>query len=330
MGSVFYLLDPQRYQSELQYASTKDEALTLAISVAENLMKAMKLATGAEEKAQLKSQCRSIMDVADRIKNTANWTPLATKVLPPMPKPKPKTISNSKNDEIGKWAADVAKSSPPISNVEVPPIPAVSNPAVRKTSNGLDLFPSSSVPRRVPGNVVPPNNFREASGDGITAAKSPAVEDRASQHDTVEPLIDFSTSQDTSRPATEVFRPALRGGAQLPATENTSQDPTIVKPKPTPVINFKSNNVEITQPNETPNGVQSSPVPRPPPEPAPASATHIHRLKEPISTRKRTKREDIVLLRASMVNGFKFPPWDKNPSAAEFVPEEGSAWFTYV
>jgi calpain-7 len=69
--------------------------------------------------------------------------------------------------------------------------------------------------------------------------------------------------------------------------------------------------------------VQTS-LPRSPP----AAAAHVHRLKEPVSTRKRATKEEILLLRASVVNGCKFPPWQKNPSSSEFVLEDGSEPFT--
>ncbi|KAF2732815.1 cysteine proteinase [Polyplosphaeria fusca] len=57
------------------------------------------------------------------------------------------------------------------------------------------------------------------------------------------------------------------------------------------------------------------------------SQSPVRRLKEPISTRKRSKREEIIVLKASVVNGFKFPPWDKMPSASEFALEEGAESF---
>jgi calpain-7 len=61
-----------------------------------------------------------------------------------------------------------------------------------------------------------------------------------------------------------------------------------------------------------------------------ASPAHVRRLTEPVSTRKRSRKEDIILLKASVVNGFKCPPWDKVPAAAEFVPENGQEVFQYV
>jgi calpain-7 len=61
--------------------------------------------------------------------------------------------------------------------------------------------------------------------------------------------------------------------------------------------------------------------------PSMASYSHIHRLAEPASTRKRSKREDIILLKASVFNGFKCPPWDKTPLPNEFVAQQDAELF---
>jgi hypothetical protein len=61
--------------------------------------------------------------------------------------------------------------------------------------------------------------------------------------------------------------------------------------------------------------------------PSAASYSQIHRLPEPVSSRKLPPKESIILLKASMVNGFKFPPWDKTPSADEFALQEGADLF---
>ncbi|KAJ4324924.1 cysteine protease [Neodidymelliopsis sp. IMI 364377] len=90
------------YRSQLQTAATKDEALTLAISAAENLMKALKLSSNADEKAQLKAQCGVLMDVADRIKNAKEWTPLV--------KQEPEITRSA---QVGQWAANVDASASP-------------------------------------------------------------------------------------------------------------------------------------------------------------------------------------------------------------------------
>ncbi|KAF9731412.1 PALB protein [Paraphaeosphaeria minitans] len=55
--------------------------------------------------------------------------------------------------------------------------------------------------------------------------------------------------------------------------------------------------------------------------------SHVRKLREPVSSRKRTTKEEIILLKASLVNGVKCPPWDKIPSADEFAAD-GSGFFT--
>ena len=53
-------------------------------------------------------------------------------------------------------------------------------------------------------------------------------------------------------------------------------------------------------------------------------------LKEPQSTRKLEKREQILLLKASFLNGFKFPPWTTPPEPNEFELRQGEELFLYV
>jgi calpain-7 len=66
------------------------------------------------------------------------------------------------------------------------------------------------------------------------------------------------------------------------------------------------------------------------PSPAAESQSQIYRLREPASSRQLSKREEIILLKASMVNGFKFPPWTKDPPADEFASHHGDGHFTDV
>lgn len=63
----------QKYCLQLQTAASKDEAFNFAISAADNLMKALKLAPDANEKKDLRTQCGIIMDIADRIKKDSDW-----------------------------------------------------------------------------------------------------------------------------------------------------------------------------------------------------------------------------------------------------------------
>ncbi|OJD21454.1 hypothetical protein ACJ73_07203 [Blastomyces percursus] len=51
------------------------------------------------------------------------------------------------------------------------------------------------------------------------------------------------------------------------------------------------------------------------------------RLREPVSTRNLSNREQIILLEASKLNGFVFPPWSAVPNASEFELEEDDELF---
>lgn len=47
-------------------------------------------------------------------------------------------------------------------------------------------------------------------------------------------------------------------------------------------------------------------------------------LKEPVSQRKLSKREEIILLESAKLNGSLFPPWQNEPSQEEFeLPGKG-------
>ncbi|RDW70838.1 calpain-like protease PalBory [Aspergillus mulundensis] len=60
-----------------------------------------------------------------------------------------------------------------------------------------------------------------------------------------------------------------------------------------------------------------------------AARTRRSGLWTPASTRKLTNREEILLLEASKLNGFKFPPWAKEPSNEEFnIGTDGDELFT--
>jgi hypothetical protein len=52
---------------------------------------------------------------------------------------------------------------------------------------------------------------------------------------------------------------------------------------------------------------------------AAVSSGKKRRLAAPISTRERSKKEEIILLRGSLINGFKCPPWNGNPSMSELT-----------
>lgn len=56
----------------------------------------------------------------------------------------------------------------------------------------------------------------------------------------------------------------------------------------------------------------------------------IKRLKHPVSSRQLPTAEKIIILKASTLNGYKFPPWQQDPSLSEFELDESSLPFTYA
>lgn len=62
----------------------------------------------------------------------------------------------------------------------------------------------------------------------------------------------------------------------------------------------------------------------------PLAKDQVRLLKEPVNSRKLPTKEQILLLKASYLNGVRFPPWDGPPSDSEFVWKPGEDLFTYV
>lgn len=269
---------------------TKSEALDLAIGVAENLMEAMRLAPSDEEKKEIKSRCRAIMDVADRIKSSAQWVPLAQ----PQQEPQKQT---TKEDEIDEWATEVALSAPSDTSRE-------HDATFTKASSDSNLI-SFSPQLPAISHIAAVDHTRHiyensTATTAVDLQKPQALEDFDGRTNVLAPLVD--------QPKTQSGLLDHRGLGRAPDL--------LPKTQPQPVVGGISKTNRIAQ------------QPSPPPLTM-ASRTQIRRLKEPISTRKRSKREDILLLKSSVVNGFKFPPWDKNPSTAEFALD-GSTVFRYV
>lgn len=65
-------------------------------------------------------------------------------------------------------------------------------------------------------------------------------------------------------------------------------------------------------------------------EPVVTKVSKIRKLKEPVSSRPLPISEKILLLKASFINGFKFPPWKEAPADSEFELQEGEQLFQYV
>jgi len=56
----------------------------------------------------------------------------------------------------------------------------------------------------------------------------------------------------------------------------------------------------------------------------------VRKLKPPISTRQLSTAEKIIVLKGSYLNGYKFPPWQTDPTKDEFNLAKGQTQFTSV
>lgn len=64
-------------------------------------------------------------------------------------------------------------------------------------------------------------------------------------------------------------------------------------------------------------------------QPAGAGDRNLTR-REPVSSRKLTTREEIILLEGAKLHGFIFPPWTCAPDPEEFEMKNEGELFTYV
>lgn len=257
-------------------------------------MKALKLSSDPDEKKHLKSQCGILMDVADRIKTSSDWTPFAER---------PKT---TKDMQIGQWAANIEVSSTP-------------GPPNKETAS----LESSSVYSL--SQDAPLADTRSASGNSPFSSVSFPLQsllgaglypDRRQPAPT--PLIDLS--EDRLSPTCENNLSAnadLRCKARSMSLGDRSVDAGASK-KPGAALQHLTSSTLVAA---TASG------PMTPVAPKLASPSHIHRLTEPVSTRRRSKKEDIILLKASVVNGFKCPPWNGTPAPNDFTVQKGQDLF---
>ncbi|KAJ4984518.1 PALB protein [Stagonosporopsis vannaccii] len=287
------------YRSQLQTAATKDEALKLAIGAAENLMKALKLSSNPEEKKQLKAQCGVLMDVADRIKSSSNWTPLIEQ------------HNTTQNAHIGQWAAHADMSGTP-------------SLACEETASLANSPVYSS------NQTAPSVNTQSTSGNSPFSFPLHSLFDlslyRCDRGDSSLPLIDLLDYQPSSlcnnissANADKCYkdRNTIPGGESIDASLSAKVSSLQTH------FGAQSQYLPSSTPVAATESGSMTPI-----APKPATPSHIHRLTEPVSARKRSKKEDIILLKASIVNGFKCPPWNSTPAPTDFTLQNGQDLFT--
>ncbi|KAL5116824.1 cysteine protease [Pleosporales sp. CAS-2024a] len=302
-----YKAAAEQYRSQLQSATSKDDALTLAISAAESLMKALKLSANSNERKLLKAQCSDAMNTASRIKSDDNWTPAA----------KSHPVSSGKLD-INQWAANVDSAS--------------------STSTGLGNSTSqSSASHHAHSSANEPiDKLSTTSGDaGNISTSLSSVTVRSKQTHALTHILPRSQT-DGHNHLTDLLVDDFLSPNQVDSGASTD---TRYEDRP-PTKHDRA----ADAPSSSEVALSSSPVPTPalPPSasvhnevsasasPSMAPYSSIRRLVEPASTRKRSKREDIILLKASIVNGFKCPPWDNNPPSEEFVLGQSEGLYTQM
>jgi hypothetical protein len=144
------------------------------------------------------------------------------------------------------------------------------------------------------------------------------------------PLIEFededSTADDKGRKTAE-DRPSL----PLLPSDRASVSPSISSKSESPHAEREAgcsvprrSNLLIDLSTEEPYSAMAG---RSPLGPKPRKA--VAQLKPPLSTRRRTTKESIILLRASMTQGSKYPPWENDPTSAEFEQQPTAEKFRY-
>ena len=260
-------------------------------------MKALKLSSNPEEKTRLKTQCGDMMNIADRIKKSAEWTPLLEKQT---------AIDN--NDQNDTWTADVAVSANAIASYE--------NLRSRSSSSRNDLSSDTVLVENI-HTTLGKSSFPSLLVLGQSDVETKLLE--RDVHNMPPSLIDISDNKDLSSldhipsaTANATLEDSQKDKARADANSSTPADRGVCASTDLrPLAQQKTRKVE---------GASQLP--------STASYSNIRKLSEPVSSRQRSTKEDIILLKASMVYGSKCPPWTEDPLATDFALQEGAELFT--
>ena len=220
-------------------------------------MKALKIATDKNEKSELRSSCKYLIDEAERIKASQQWS----------------SSANIANHQL---------------EVTLPP----------------STFPN------IPAQDIANHSFKLQNP--LTSTSNTSVFDS---------LLEVHTSKSKSKQAANaapwpVLVHSESDSAQLSHVKEDFEPTNATLPKPQP--SALAQLCEIKSSPSTPTTSSNELTAR------------IRKLTEPVSVRVLSQKEEILLLRASKLNGFAFPPWRAPPDSAEFALVDGAEAFMYA
>ena len=303
-GSL-YLPISQNHELLVQSATSKDEALKQALAAAEKIMHAVKLTRDPAEKKILNNRFNAAADVARSVKN-GTWTPTRTTAL------------------FSRGSSTIA-TGPQISNPRNAAEPSTSYPTGH--NRGVDV----GVVQHQQLSLRP-----KSKADGIGAWAADVAE--AAHHTSDDPYPQSTSSIPNTSSGTETDAQFISPvGKSLPSTSSSHFPPAQSIHKSADYENARPDHSRSISQSQLDPVLQDDLKARRqqvvqkelPVSDLPTSVSHVRKLREPITSRKRTTKEEIILLKASLVNGVKCPPWDKIPSAEEFACD-ATGIYTYV
>jgi calpain-7 len=264
----------------------------------------MKLSSDSNERKQLKSQCSDIMNTAGRIKNDTDWKSAIESQQASL---------QAQKVNISQWAAEVVPTQPA-------PVEFGNNVSQSSLSRyGLSSTTAPIDDGSIPSGKHSPSTMSNPGHSGRCLVPSGTCEELRVGPSIL--LIDLSDDQS----------PSMLDSASLAHTDNRHEDrsqtirTSVVDTHASPSTTLPTSPpLRSSSPDQHSRVTQTVAAEA---SPSIAPYSRIHRLVEPVSSRKRSKREDIILLKASMVNGFKCPPWNKTPSPEEFLAQQGAELF---
>lgn len=272
----------------------------MAIGAVENIMAALKLSSDVEEMRQLKAQCDDILTTAHRIKSDEEWLPQ-----------KPQLPPEATVKQVNQWAVDVAASK-----VGVPIFSESSSRASSSRAGTSSYYASAEDSQIISGK---PNISSVSKVDKDEASSVLRGSSRERRGPTLMEIFGSSYGDTGSLHCKTLPNTYGEGDNSYGDQKEQIDEPSQLG------MSAGDQSLMLNRQSPLPPAMISGELTSLTPSATPWS--HIRRLAEPMSVRKRSTKENIILLKASMVNGFKCPPWDKPPSTSDFALSDNNSVF---